>query len=63
MAEPEKAKKTYTPEEFQRLYLQLCALTGWQHGSNPVFKNMGEVGFIINVQFTIVPFTEEPAKV
>jgi hypothetical protein len=59
MAEQEK---TYTPEEFQVMYLKLCALTGWQHGSNPVFKNMGEVGFLINVVFTIVPYVKEEPK-
>jgi hypothetical protein len=59
MAKQEEVKKTYTQEEFQKMYLQLCALTGWQHGSNPIFKNMGEVGYLINVQFTIVPYTKE----
>jgi hypothetical protein len=54
----ETVKKTYTQEEFQKMYLQLCVLTGWQHGGTPIFRTLGQAGSVVDVEFTIIPYKE-----
>ena len=53
--------KTYTQEEFQKMYLQLCKLTGWQHEAIPTLVPQKESnGNLISVRFIVVPYEEEP---
>lgn len=54
-----KAKKVYTTEEFEKMYLELCKLTGWQHAGVPAFKHSNDLGGdLITVQFVYVPYKE-----
>lgn len=59
-----ETKKVYTQEEFEKMYLQLCALTGWQHGAIPEFKHMPDIGgSLITVKFVILPYIDDTPKV
>jgi hypothetical protein len=58
-----REKKTYTADEFNQMYIELCRKTGWTHAAVPALAPMtvGNIsGSLIVVQFQVAPYKEEP---